>query len=232
MHGKLGQASAAPKTVASTGVPCETLLAEWHDRVWAMTDAMNQPNFRTAGTQMRLAEAIYRGMFEGAPHPYLILAPTLRIAGGNEAYMAATLRRRDALVGFDMFDAFPDNPLDDQATGVRNLGASFERALAHVRRDAMELQRYDIRRPDGVWEVRYWSPVNWPIVDEAGSVIAIVHHVTDVTERVLEPRPQRESLLFRAERACLEAQALVRESEANLRLAHASARSPARGSRE
>ncbi|MBQ0822862.1 PAS domain-containing protein [Microvirga sp. HBU67558] len=195
---------------------------------------MNQPSFRTAATQVRLAEAIYRGMFEGAPHPYLILAPTLRIAGVNDAYMAATLRRRDALVGCDMFEAFPDNPLDDQATGVRNLGASFERALAHIRRDVMPLQRYDIRRPDGVWEVRYWSPVNWPIVDEAGSVIAIVHHVTDVTEHILAPKPQpgQESLLFRAERACLEARELVRQSQTNLGLARASAQSSARGSRD
>lgn len=125
-----------------------------------------------------------------------------------------------------MFDAFPDNPLDDQATGVRNLGASFERALTSIQRDVMPLQRYDIKGPDGVWEVRYWSPVNWPILDEAGSVIAVVHHVTDVTEHILAPKPQREGLLLRAERACLEARELVRESRINLRQARASARSP------
>ncbi|WP_114946775.1 PAS domain-containing protein [Microvirga calopogonii] len=199
-----------------------------------MSDALNEPNFRTTGTQMRLAEAIYRGMFEGAPHPYLILSPTLRIAGVNEAYMSATLRRRDALVGFDMFDAFPDNPLDDEATGVRNLSASFERALTSIQRDVMPLQRYDIKGPDGVWEVRYWSPVNWTIADDAGSVIAVVHHVIDVTEQILEPKPEplRESLLFRAERACLEARKLVKEAQTDLRLVRDSTRSLTRGSQD
>jgi len=196
-----------------------------------MTDALNQPNFRTSGTQIRLAEVIYRGMFEGAPHPYLILSPNLRIAGVNEAYMSATMHSRDALVGFDMFDAFPDNPLDDQATGVRNLSASFERALTHIRRDVMSLQRYDIKGRDEVWQVRYWKPANWPIVDDAGSVIAIVHHVTDVTEQTLAPKPQlnQESLLFRAERACLEARDIIRESQESRRLDLGSTRSLIRG---
>jgi len=198
-----------------------------------MTDASNQPNFRTAGTQKSLAEAVYRGMFEEAPHPYLVLAPNLRIAGVNKAYMSATMRQRDALVGLDMFDAFPDNPLDDQADGVRNLSASFERALTGLRRDVMPLQRYDIKGRDGVWEVRYWNPANWPIVDEAGSVIAIVHHVTDVTGQVQAPgmQPERENLLFRAERACLEARRLVRETQDNLRMNRETTRALTRGTR-
>lgn len=209
------------KNAVKLGVPLLRLFPAGTARIGrTMTDAVNQPNFRTAGAQMTLAEAIYRGMFEGAPHPYLVLSPSLRIAGVNEAYMLATLHRQDDLLGFEMFDAFPDNPLDKEATGVRNLSASFDRTLTSLRRDVMPLQRYDIKGRDGVWEVRYWNPANWPVVDEGGAVIAIVHHVTDVTEQIRASRSQQDrgSLLLRAERACMEARELVRESQESRRI--------------
>ena len=42
----------------------------------------------------------------------------------NRAYLTATGRTREDLVGRDLFDAFPDNPADAGADGVRNLGAN------------------------------------------------------------------------------------------------------------
>src|SRR5690349_17670694 len=116
-----------------------------------MTDAINRPNFRSAAAQTRLAGKVYRDLFEWAPHPYLILSPGLMIVDANAAYLSATDARRDALAGRHMFDAFPDNPADGEATGVRNLGASFERLLSSVRSDVMPRQRYDIRGRDGRW---------------------------------------------------------------------------------
>jgi hypothetical protein len=64
---------------------------------------------------------------------------------------------------------------------VRNLTASFERALRFAMRDVLPRQRYDIRGRDGVWLTRYWTPINWPIFDENGSAIALVQHVVAAT---------------------------------------------------
>ena len=49
----------------------------------------------------------------------------------------------------------------------------------------MEIQKYDIRRPDGGgFECRYWSPVNSPVLAGDKEVSYIIHRVEDVTEFV------------------------------------------------
>jgi two-component system CheB/CheR fusion protein len=80
-----------------------------------------------------------------------------------------------------MFDAFPDNPDDPAADGESALRASLERVLASRRFDLMDVQKYDIARPDGTFEERWWKPANSPVVDVNGNVVAIIHHVADVT---------------------------------------------------
>jgi PAS domain S-box-containing protein len=50
----------------------------------------------------------------------------------------------------------------------------------------MAIQRYDIRKPDvsGAFEVRYWRPINTPVLNDEGEVEVIMHRVEDVTEFV------------------------------------------------
>ncbi len=49
----------------------------------------------------------------------------------------------------------------------------------------MAVQKYDIRRPDGTFEERHWSPFNIPVFAEDGKTVsAIIHHVEDVTDFV------------------------------------------------
>jgi signal transduction histidine kinase/ActR/RegA family two-component response regulator len=51
----------------------------------------------------------------------------------------------------------------------------------------MPIQKYDIRRPateGGGFEVRYWSPRNSPVLDDAGELSYIIHRVEDVTDFV------------------------------------------------
>ena len=50
--------------------------------------------------------------------------------------------------------------------------------------DRMPEQKYDIRRPDGVFEERFWRPYNAPVLGADGYVRFIVHSVEDVTELV------------------------------------------------
>ena len=76
-----------------------------------------------------LIELNFQALFEATPTPYLVLAPDLTIVSVNEAYLHATSRLRQELLGCLMFDAFPDNPLDSSPTGVTNLRASLLRVL-------------------------------------------------------------------------------------------------------
>jgi two-component system CheB/CheR fusion protein len=45
----------------------------------------------------------------------------------------------------------------------------------------MDVQKYDVMRPDGTFEERWWKPANSPVLDANGNVVAIIHHVADVT---------------------------------------------------
>jgi PAS domain S-box-containing protein len=138
------------------------------------------------------ADPDFRTLFEAAPGLYLVLDPELRIVAVSDAYLAATMTRREEILGRGIFDVFPDNPDDLEATGVSNLSASLDRVRKRCAPDTMAVQKYDIRRPDedgGGFEVRYWSPLNSPILDEHRHLRYIVHRVEDVTEFVqLEQR--------------------------------------------
>ncbi|HZH74909.1 MAG TPA: PAS domain-containing protein, partial [Archangium sp.] len=119
--------------------------------------------FREGG----LADRTFQRLFESLPGSYLILAPDLTIVAVSDAYLHATKTHRDALLGRYVFDAFPDNPDDPNATGTANLHSSLMRVLSNKTSDTMGVQKYDIRRPEsegGGFEERYWSPINSPVL--------------------------------------------------------------------
>jgi PAS domain S-box-containing protein len=129
----------------------------------------------------------FRALFESTPGLYLVLTPDLKIVAVSDGYLRATMTRRESILGRGIFEVFPDNPDDPQATGVRNLSASLERVLRTKAPDAIAVQKYDIRRPadqGGGFEERYWSPVNSPVFGAGGEVAYIIHRVEDVTEFV------------------------------------------------
>lgn len=137
---------------------------------------------------MAEAEPDFRALFESAPGLYLVLRPDFAIVAVSDAYLAATMTRREEILGRDIFEVFPDNPDDPTATGVRNLKASLERVRDTGHPDTMAVQKYDIRRPDsegGGFEERYWSPLNSPVLAGKGRTLGyIIHRVEDVTEFV------------------------------------------------
>jgi PAS domain S-box-containing protein len=129
----------------------------------------------------------FQTLFESTSGLYLVLTPDLTIVAVNNAYLCATLTKREAILGRHLFEVFPDNPDDPTATGVANLRASLGRVLQHRAPDTMAVQKYDIRRPEsegGRFEERYWSPVNSPVLGADGRVAYIIHRVEDVTEFV------------------------------------------------
>jgi serine phosphatase RsbU (regulator of sigma subunit) len=138
-------------------------------------------------------EIDYAALFEATPSPYLVLGPDLTIVDVNRAYLQATQRTRSDLVGKYIFDAFPDNPSDPDADGVRNLNASLHRVLLFREPDTMALQKYDIpvAHDPGTFEERWWSPINTPVLGADGTVVCIIHRVEDVTEFVQSRRSRR-----------------------------------------
>jgi len=129
----------------------------------------------------------FRTLFESAPGLYLVLTPGLTIVAVSDAYLKATMTKRNEILGRGLFEVFPDNPDDPSATGVGNLRASLERVLKNKVPDAMAVQKYDIRRPQsegGQFEERYWSPVNSPVLGPAMEIAYVIHRVEDVTEFV------------------------------------------------
>jgi PAS domain S-box-containing protein len=119
-----------------------------------------------------------------APGLNLVLSPELIIVAVSEAYLAATLTKRNDILGKYLFDVFPDNPDDPSATGVNNLRASLNHVLQHGEAHTMADQKYDIRTPDGSFEERYWRPLNTPIYGPDNKVAWIIHRVEDVTKEI------------------------------------------------
>jgi len=155
----------------------------------------------------------FRSLFESAPGCYLVLDPELVIVAVSGAYVRATMTRREQIVGRGLFEVFPDNPDDPEATGVGNLRASLERVRRGRVADAMAVQKYDIRRPDaegGGFEVRYWSPLNTPVLGADGELVYIIHRVEDVTEFV---RLQERGTEQQQRNARMEAEILQRSKE-------------------
>jgi signal transduction histidine kinase/CheY-like chemotaxis protein len=127
----------------------------------------------------------FEALFDAAPGIYLVLDAGFNMVAANEARLKATMTTREQIIGRYLFDLFPDNPDDPAADGVRNLRTSLERVLQTKMADAMAVQKYDIPRPEaqgGGFEVRYWSPLNTPVLGDDGAVKYIIHRVEDVTD--------------------------------------------------
>jgi hypothetical protein len=122
-------------------------------------------------------------VFESAKENYLLLdpGPGLHIVDVNEAYELATMVRRSNVAGERLFDVFPDNPDDPQASGVSNLYQSLRVVGETGQPHYMDIQQYDVRGPDGSFVPRFWRPVNTPIFSSAHKLMFILHHVEDVT---------------------------------------------------
>src|SRR6185369_8683651 len=121
----------------------------------------------------------FQVLFEASPEVLLVLlpdAPRFTMVAATAARFAATHTSRDTL-GKGLFEVFPDNPDDPEATGMNNLRLSLNRVLATRQPDTMAVQKYDIRGPDGSFEKKYWSPKNIPVLSPAGQVLYILHRV-------------------------------------------------------
>jgi PAS domain S-box-containing protein len=150
--------------------------------------SLHATRLETANAELERSRLELQSLFESLPGLYLVLTPDYRIVAVSNAYLKATLTRREAILGRGLFEVFPDNPGDPAADGVRNLRASLEQVAQNKAANTMAIQKYDVRRADGVFEERYWSPINSPVLGADGSMVYIIHRVEDVTDFVKQRR--------------------------------------------
>jgi len=128
----------------------------------------------------RISPVNFEALFRASPNPYVLLDPAFTIVAMNEAYLRATMRKREDLVGRNLFEAFPSDP---DSAGHRQLRTSLERVTREGQPDHLPLIHYDIALRDGRgFEERYWSATHTPLFDEAGQLAFILQHTVDVTE--------------------------------------------------
>ncbi|MET8405823.1 SpoIIE family protein phosphatase [Streptomyces sp900116325] len=176
---------------------------------------------------MARPEVDYQALFAVTPSPYMVLGPDLVLADVNEAACRVTGRTREDLLGRYLFDVFPDNLADPDAEGVRNLHASLHRVLRSKEPDTMAPMKYDIPVADrpGVFEERWWSAINTPVLGPDGQVAWIIHRGEDVTAFILSHlRPRKGGAHSDVEAMEVELYARARELQRlndELRKAHA-----------
>lgn len=122
----------------------------------------------------------FRTLFRALPSPYVLLDREFTIVDMNEAYLAATMRTRESIVGRNMFDAFPS-----EGESRSRLQESLERARDEGVSDVLALIPYSIARPadqGGGVDLRTWSATHIPLRGKDGDVAYILQHTQDVTE--------------------------------------------------
>jgi len=162
--------------------------------------------------------------FRVLPSPYMVLDRELRYVEVNDAYCAVLERSREALLGQNLFDLFP-NP----GPAGRRLRESFERVLTTGQPDSIPLIPYPIERPasrGGGFEMRYWSAAHVPLFDGEGRPAFVMQNTVDVTELqrlkeiaygpgsdALPPAPGEKDILLRAQEVQALNQSLLQESQ-------------------
>jgi len=143
--------------------------------------------------------SLFEAVFKHSPIGHYLLSPTpdATVLAVNDAFLKASGRRREELLGVSLFVTFPRNPDDPADTGESDLRQSLARVVATGQVDTLPAQRYPIRvqLPNGevAYEERFWDAVSTPIFDADGGIVCISHTTSDVTERVRTVAAIRES---------------------------------------
>ena len=144
----------------------------------------------------------YVALFRRAPNPYVLLDPELRIIDMNEAYLAVTMSKREAIVRRNLSEALPNEGTVTEPS-VALVRESLLKALQQGTVDHLAVVEYQIESPAGP-ERRVWSATHTPILDQDGRAVFVMQHTQDITEitrlrrRVDDRSPLETAILGRA----------------------------------
>lgn len=122
----------------------------------------------------------YEKVFNAIPANYIVYDLQWNIVAITDFTLGDVLVREE-VIGRNQFDVFPENP--DAESGSRAaMEAGLQRAVDEKVGHEMPVTRYDLADEHGVFQTRYFKPVNEPVLDDAGEVTHVIHGVVDVTE--------------------------------------------------
>ncbi|WP_222535983.1 PAS domain-containing sensor histidine kinase [Pedobacter polysacchareus] len=126
----------------------------------------------------------FEGYFRTAS-PTLILKPDppyFTILAANKSYLEVTATCHKDLIGRGIFTAFPENPDDRESRNTKILYESFMAVMKTKKQHILHAQRYDIPiRGTNQYEIRYWVVTNFPVLDDKGEVVYVIHTNVDIT---------------------------------------------------
>lgn len=137
-----------------------------------------------SGNMIKTNTIDYQKLFVELPGLYIILSTDLTIMDVSEKLTKAAGIHRLDMIGKNLFVVFPENPDDVIADGQSNLKYSLNYVLKNKTAHTMAVQRYDVKNQEGIFEERYWCPINKPVLNENDEVLYIIHRVEEVTDFV------------------------------------------------
>jgi PAS domain-containing protein len=117
--------------------------------------------------------------FEKTPIIGYVVALDWSVVAVTDRLLREIGQPREAVVGRNVFEVFPDNPDDPDADGSAVMRASLERAFTSGEVEVLPRQRYDAPpvEPGGEFRERYWLPENVPVKGPDGAVAYVIHTV-------------------------------------------------------
>jgi signal transduction histidine kinase/CheY-like chemotaxis protein len=148
-----------------------------------MTESSNGPDL---GQPDSLPD--FQALFESAPAMLLALDDGLRIVAVSDGYLHGTQATRGELIGRPVWEALAARQDDYPPGAITGLRASLERVCRDLAADTMEIQKRYRLRPGaaGTFEVRYFQPVNIPVLGPEGGLRYIIHRLEDFTAQQRE----------------------------------------------
>lgn len=128
------------------------------------------------GTVKLKVELDFEAVFESLPTPFLVMDRDFTIVALNQAFLGSTKLSREALIGRNIFEAFPAGQ-----ESRRLLQQSFERARDQGVVDVVPLVSY-AHIINGRIEERLWSCTHIPVRYHDGRVAFLLKNAQDITE--------------------------------------------------
>lgn len=147
--------------------------------------------------QMNDSHIDFKAVFGFLPGIGLILlpdAPGFTVADVTNDLLQFANAGKEDIIGKKFLDFFHNS-----AAVTEVFRSSLEKVMATREPHRIEVQRYDVKNENGVFEEFYWAPLNTPILNKNGEIDCIFHTSVNVTEQVLNKKrieTQRENFEY------------------------------------
>ena len=133
-------------------------------------------------------------LFEAVPGSSVLLLPNtplFTVVAVTEAFVQASGRRKNELIGKGFFEAFPELTSVTETEDEKQLRESFELVLRKKQPHRLPLRLHNLALANGSFEQRFLSTINKPILGEAEDVRYILYTIEDVTDRIKRKEQQQ-----------------------------------------